>query len=305
MKLDFSNINAMVIGDLMIDNYIMGISTRMSPEAPVPVILPNDTFSKCGGAANVAMNLSSLGAKVSCAGVVGNDIWGSKLIEILSEQGINTENIDRIENFSTTLKQRIYLDNKQFARVDNEVFLNDDCNFMKQDYGNFDLIILSDYNKGVLTKPWFKKPRNSLVLLDPKKTHVNFNECDIITPNLNELKELSGENIVTNKDIFQTCKKILNKYNLKYIIAKQGDKGITMVGKENFFENIDARKVKDVDVTGAGDTVISSFGLAYVLSGNILESIKFSINASALAVSKSGTATVTIDEINNYINNDE
>ena len=304
MKLDFSNINAIVIGDLMIDNYIMGTSTRISPEAPVPVILPNNIFSKCGGAANVAMNLSSLGAKVSCVGVVGNDIWGNKLIEILSEQGINTENIDRVENFSTTLKQRIYLNNKQFVRVDNEMFLNDDCNFMKQDYSNFDLIILSDYNKGVLTKPWFRKPRNSLVLLDPKKTHVNFNECDIITPNLNELKELSGENVVTNKDIVQNCKKILNKYNLEYILAKQGDKGITIVGKENFCENIDARKVKDVDVTGAGDTVISSFGLAYALSGNILESIKFAINASALAVSKSGTATVTIDEINNYINND-
>ena len=161
MNLDFSNINAIVIGDLMIDNYIMGTSTRISPEAPVPVILPNNIFSKPGGAANVAMNLSSLGAKVSCVGVVGNDIWGSKLIEILSEQGINTENID--VTILLPLKQRIYLDNKQFVRVDNEMFLNDDCNFMKQDYSNFDLIILSDYNKGVLTKPWFKKPCNSLV----------------------------------------------------------------------------------------------------------------------------------------------
>jgi len=305
MNFDFCSIKVLVIGDLMIDNYIMGSSSRLSPEAPVPVILPSRNYSIAGGAANVAMNVSSLGAQVSCVGAIGYDSWGEKLISILDKEGIDTKHINKIKNFKTTLKQRIFSDDKQIARIDNEEILEQKCSFMDENFDNYDVIILSDYNKGVLTTNWFQKPENANVLLDPKKSFINFNQCDIITPNLNELKQLSGNNIISENDIKESCKIILEKYNLKYIIAKRGDEGITIVGNNDYIKHLKARFVETPDVTGAGDTVISSISLAFAVTNDIEKSAEFAINASALAVSKLGTATVTIDEINNYINTNE
>ena len=305
MNFDFQSIRVLVVGDLMIDNYIMGSSSRMSPEAPVPVIHPNKNYSIAGGAANVAMNMSSLGAQVSCAGAIGDDFEGEELLSILNKEGIDTTYINKIENFKTTVKKRIYSNNKQVARIDNEEYLEQKCSFMDESLNNYDIVVLSDYNKGVLTTNWFKKPGNTTVLLDPKKSFINFNQCDIITPNLNELKQLSGNKVISEYDIVQSCKKILKKYNLKYIIAKRGSDGITIIGNNDYVKHLKARFVKTPDVTGAGDTVISCIGLAFAVTKDILKSTEFAINASALAVSKPGTATVTIDEINNYIKTDE
>jgi len=301
MSFNFQSIKVLVIGDLMIDNYIIGLSSRLSPEAPVPVIIPNNNYSIAGGAANVAMNMSSLGAQVSCAGVIGDDSWGDKLLSILNEEGIDCTNIDRIKNFNTTLKQRIYSNGKQIARIDNEEYLEQKCSFMDKSFDNYDIVVLSDYNKGVLTTNWFKRPKGTTVLLDPKKSFINFNQCDIITPNLNELKQLSGEDIASEDDIKESCDKILKKYNLQYIIAKRGGEGITIIGKNDYVKHLKARFVKKADVTGAGDTVISSISLAFAVTNDIVKSTEFAINASGLAVSKPGTATVTINEINNYI----
>ena len=290
MSFDFQSIKVLVIGDLMIDDYIIGSSSRLSPEAPVPVIRPTSNYSIAGGAANVAMNMSSLGAQVSCAGVIGDDSWGYKLLSILNKKGIDNTYIDRIRNFKTTVKQRIYSNEKQIARIDNEEILEQECSFMDNKFNNYD----------------YHLPMGSLGLyLDPKKSFINFNQCDIITPNLNELKQLSGDNIISEEDIKESCKIILNKYNLKYIIAKRGDEGITIVGKNDYVKHLKAKFVKTPDVTGAGDTVISSISLAFAVTNDIEKSAEFAINASALAVSKPGTATVTIDEINNYINANE
>tara|TARA_A200000113_G_C8864403_1_gene354326 strand:+ start:1326 stop:2243 length:918 start_codon:yes stop_codon:yes gene_type:complete len=305
MSFDFQSVKVLVVGDLMIDSYIMGSSSRLSPEAPVPVIRPTSNYSIAGGAANVAMNMSSLGAQVSCAGVIGDDLWGEKLLSILNEKGIDSTYINKIKNFKTTLKQRIYSNDIQIARIDIEENLEQRCSFMDENFNNYDVIILSDYNKGVLTTNWFQTPENTTVFLDPKKSFINFNQCDIITPNLNELKQLSGNNITSENDIKESCKIILKKYKLKYIIAKRGEEGITIIGNNNYVKHLKARFVETPDVTGAGDTVISSISLAFAVTNDIEKSAEFAINASALAVSKPGTATVTIDEINNYINTNE
>ena len=305
MNLDFSDIKVLVVGDFMIDHYIIGESNRMSPEAPVPVVVPKKEYVIPGGAGNVAMNMSSLGAQVSCVGVIGDDSWGEKLLSILNERGIDSTYIDKIKDFKTTLKQRIYSNDRQIVRIDNEEILKQKCSFMDEKFNNYDVIILSDYNKGVLTTNWFQKPENATVFLDPKKSFINFNQCDIITPNLNELKQLSGNNIISEEDIKESCKMILNKYNLKYIIAKKGDEGITIIGNNDYVKHLKAKFVEAPDVTGAGDTVISSISLAFAVTNNIEKSAEFAIYSSALAVSKLGTATVTIDEINNYININE
>ena len=170
MNLDFNEIKVLVIGDFMIDYYFMGQSKRMSPEAPVPVVIKNEEYFRPGGAGNVAINLSSMGANVTCAGVVGNDKWGNELLNELKINKINTDNIEIIDNHITTLKKRIYSNGKQLARIDKEAYLEWSIknNF---NYESYDAVVISDYNKGFLTDNNLREiaKRSNLSFLDTKK----------------------------------------------------------------------------------------------------------------------------------------
>ena len=309
MSLDFSNIKVLVVGDFMIDHYIIGKSNRMSPEAPVPVVVPKEEYSIPGGAGNVAMNISAMGSQVTCLGAIGNDIFGKKLIKIFNENNISSKHIETIENYSTTLKQRIYCNDIQVARVDKEEPLDWIPNQSESllDYSDYDVIILSDYDKGVFTRPWFVKPEKTNTILDPKNESYEhlFMHSNIITPNLNELKKLSEINISSKNSIVNACNKLIKENNFDFVIAKKGDKGITIVGKQDFTKHIEPHKVNNPDVTGAGDTVIAALSIAYAKTNDIEFSTKFANTAAAIVVNKPGTATVTINEINNYINLNE
>ena len=300
MSLDFSDIKVLLIGDFMLDNYIMGTSNRMSPEAPVPVVIPQENYSTPGGAGNVAINLSAMGANVVCLGVVGDDIWGELLLSNLKNSDINIEKIDIIKNHPTTLKQRIYSNGKQVARIDTEKIFDKRFKISDYDLDNYDVCIVSDYNKGVIKNTNF---HTNLLIVDPKKEDFSFyKNADIITPNLNELQKATKIKIKDDKSIIDACNELIKKNNFNYILAKKGDQGMTIVGKNNFIRHIKAHAIKNPDVTGAGDTVISALSIAYAKTGDIDYSARFANAAAAVVVNKSGTATVTIKEINNYIN---
>ena len=306
MNLDFSDIKVLLVGDFMIDHYIIGTSNRMSPEAPVPVVTPEKEYSVPGGAGNVAMNLRAMGANVTCMGCVGDDSWGQKLISILKNEGINIEAINIIDNHPTTLKQRIYSDGKQVARLDTEKIIDwqpdSDIAYTERDY---DIIILSDYNKGVLNHPWFSISNLNNVIVDPKKDAFNhYKKANIITPNLNELQRASKIEIKDNKSIVDACNELIEKCNCNYIIAKKGDKGMTIVGRNNFVKHIKAHPVENPDVTGAGDTVIAALSLAYA-TNDIELSGKIANAAAAVVVGKPGTALANIDEIKNLLQGEE
>ena len=306
MNLDFSDFKVLLVGDFMIDHYIMGSSTRMSPEAPVPIVIPEEEYSKPGGAGNVEMNLSTLGANVTCLGLIGDDIWGEKLTSILKSQGVDTINLEIIKNHNTSLKQRIYSNGIQVARLDKEKIIDFNLHFTKKiNYDDYDVIILSDYNKGVLN--YFKIPDISTpIIVDPKKDNfANYVGSNIITPNLNELKRASNIEITDKKSIVDACNDLIKMHGFDYIVAKRGSKGIIVVGKDSFVKKINAYPVNNPDVTGAGDTVISTLALAYISTKNIEESAKIANIAAAIAVNKIGTASVTINEINNYINSNK
>ena len=252
----------------------------------------------------MAMNISTLGSRVTCLGVIGNDFFGKELIKIFNENNINSKYIETIENYSTIVKQRIYCNGIQVARVDKEEPIEwmPDQSINSLDFSDYDAIILSDYNKGVLVKPWFLKPKNTNVLLDPKSGYEHlFIHSNIITPNLNELKKISGMNVNSNDSIVNACNKLMKENSFDYIIAKKGDKGMTIVGNQNFIKHIEPHRVDNPDVTGAGDTVIAALSIAYAKTNDIEFSAKFANAAAAIAVNKTGTASVTIDEINNYI----
>ena len=295
MKLDFSDIKVLLIGDFMIDHYIMGASTRISPEAPVPVVVPQEEYSIPGGAGNVAMNLSAMGADVTCLGTVGDDIWGKKLISILENEGININKIKIIQNHPTTLKQRIYSNGKQVARLDKERTIDFKSDFLAKNINNYDVCILSDYNKGVISDI---NINTDMVIVDPKKDDFSlYKNAHIITPNLNELQRATGVDIDNDQSIIDVCNQLIKENNFTYIIAKKGAEGIVIIGKDNFVKRIKPHHVDSPDVTGAGDTVISALSIAYAQTKDIEFSAKIANAAAAIVVGKLGTATVTISEV--------
>ncbi len=295
MKLDFSDINILLIGDLMIDHYIIGTSNRMSPEAPVPVVVPENEYSIPGGAGNVAMNLRAIGANVTCLGIVGNDIWGDRLIATLKNEGINTDGIDVIKNHPTTLKQRIFSNGKQVARLDTEKILDWNPQIQNYNIDIYDACIVSDYNKGVVNNICLDM---DILIADPKKDDFSkYKNAKIITPNLNELNKASNIEIKNDQSIIDACDEIIRKNNFDYIVAKKGDQGITIVGKNNFVKHIKAHSVESPDVTGAGDTVIAVFSAIYSQTKDIEFSGEVANAAASIVVGKSGTATATVGEI--------
>ena len=165
---------------------------------------------------------------------------------------------------------------------------------------------MSDYNKGVLNNLWFDISNLDNVIVDPKKDSFNhYRGANIITPNLNELKKASDIDIKDDKSIVNACNQLIKENNFKYIVAKKGDQGMTIVGANNFVKHVKAHSVDNPDVTGAGDTVISVLSLAYAQTKDIELSAKIANVAAAIVVGKIGTATVTIEEINNYISINE
>ncbi len=238
MRLDFSKINVLLIGDFMIDSYVNGNSTRQSPEAPVPVIKEHKIDLIPGGAGNVAMNLKSLGANVSCLGYIGNDLPGEVLKKIFNEKGIDHKHL-QIEKILTTVKKRFLSNGKQILRIDYEEILDNwkPRSISELEIKNFDIIILSDYNKGVLNNDWFKNLKFQNIIADPKKNNFSFySNVKIITPNLNELQRTTKVELKDFDSIQKACNEILVKTNLEYIIAKMGDKGMMVVGKNNFLK---------------------------------------------------------------------
>lgn len=309
MNFDFSGIKALLIGDFMLDHYIEGISNRLSPEAPVPVVEPTREHSMAGGAGNVALNICALGARVDCLGQVGNDKWGKKLVSILNNHGANTENIKLSENIPTTVKERIFLDGKQQIRIDRDSINNQFSinNYLKTDFSKYDICIFSDYNKGTVNNIDISYPNLSTapkILVDPKKSDFTaYKGADFITPNFNELKNVSIINDLKDNEesIIDACRKIIDTYNIAAIVAKRGDKGMIVVEKNDDVCIIPAHKVKKVDVTGAGDTVIAAFALAISKTENIIDAAKFANAAAAVIVQKFGTQTANVKEIESLL----
>ena len=299
MKLDFSDISILLVGDFMLDHYIIGTSNRISPEAPVPVVIPKEEYSMPGGAGNVAMNLSAMGASVTCLGVVGDDIWGKKLLSLLKNNGINIDDITIMKDHPTTLKQRIYSNGKQVARLDTEQIIDWSPNFLSKNLRNYDACILSDYNKGVIKNANID---TNILLVDPKKDDFSvYKNAHIITPNLNELQKATSVKIQDDQSIVDACTDLIRKHNFDYIVAKKGDRGMTIVGKNNFIKHIDPHHVKNPDVTGAGDTVIAVLSTIYAQTNDIELSTRIANKAAAIVVGKSGTATINIDNLKSLI----
>jgi D-beta-D-heptose 7-phosphate kinase/D-beta-D-heptose 1-phosphate adenosyltransferase len=302
--------NILVIGDLMLDNYLWGKCDRISPEAPVQVVDIQKETTVLGGAGNVINNLRTLGANVSVLSVIGKDESGDELLEMLGKIGVDTSLIIKQDGRKTSKKSRVIAVHQQIIRYDKET--KDDISKdsekkllenLKSYLNNFDAILLSDYGKGVLTESLTKNiislAKNRLVLVDPKgDDYSKYKGATLITPNKKEASLATKIDIVDEESLHKAGKILRDALDLDFAIITLSEDGMAIFGDEVTKIPTVAREV--YDVTGAGDTVLASIGYALSCGYDIQKAAKFATSAAAVVVGKLGSATVSLDEIDIY-----
>ena len=316
MPFDFSNINVLIVGDVMLDRYLWGTVERISPEAPVPIVNLEKTTFKPGGAANVAANVAGLGAKAFLFGIVGDDTEKNLLSGVLTEKNVSHAYLYSLKNRPTTVKTRIIGHNQQIVRIDfeskAEVEEVDEKKILKKIsslLNKANILIISDYGKGFLTEALTARliklaVENKIkILVDPKgKNFKKYKNATLLTPNRNEVlgaypfESFDGE----NKEA--SGKKILKEINLESLLITEGENGMTLFqkGKKPVHFSSLAREV--YDVTGAGDTVIAC--LAVLLAdGETFETAAEIANiAAGLSVEQIGTTVITSEMLKQSVN---
>jgi rfaE bifunctional protein kinase chain/domain len=303
--------NILVIGDVMLDHYILGSASRLSPEAPVPIVNVKTENKIIGGAANVACNLIDLGATVSLAGITGDDASGAEIKEILLSKNIGAELIMKDGSRTTTVKTRVIASNHQIVRIDQEdthdITPELESTFFKAllpSIEESDIVILSDYNKGLLTPTLSLKiieachQLNKKVIVDPKGLdYSKYKGAFIIKPNRKELAEAAKtEKIHTQEDLEAAAKVIFNTTSTDYLIVTLSENGIAIITPESCkILPVVANQV--YDVTGAGDTVIATLAYCVGLGFSIEESCTIANYAASIVIKHIGSATTTIEEI--------
>ena len=299
----------LVIGDLMIDQYLWGSCDRVSPEAPVPIINVTQDSEVLGGAGNVVHNLKKLGAQVDVFSVVGDCKTSIELRYLLKKIDIETKYLITQKNRIVSKKSRIIASQQQVVRYDRES--SEDIDNQSEDalivnlqnnIHNYEIILLSDYGKGVLTSKITKNiiqlaNQNDIkVLVDPKGTdYSKYKGAYLLTPNKKEASEATKINIKDKTSLLEAITQIKTEFDLSISLITMSEQGIAIYD--------DALRVKPTitkevfDVTGAGDTVLSSLGFAIACNSNIDEAVEFSNLAAGVVVSKIGSATATLNEI--------
>lgn len=302
---NFAKKRILVIGDLMMDKYIWGDVSRISPEAPVPVVEVRKDTQCLGGAGNVSHNLDSLGASPLLVGVVGEDNEG----EWIRENAGETQGIFVDKARPTIVKTRIIAHQQQVVRVDLEKKSPLSPKMEKKIVDlihdeSYEGILLSDYNKGTLTRSLMNKilpyiQRKKIpVFVDPKiENFFLFSPVTLITPNHHEAERIVHHVCLSDTEIEKAGEKILSRISSRYLILKRGEQGMTVFerGKKAYHIPTTAREV--YDVTGAGDTVIAVASLALLSGASIQEAAQLSNTAAGIVVGKLGTATLTPEEL--------
>ncbi len=297
-----------VIGDVMIDWYLHGESSRISPEAPVPVVKFKESKFQLGGAANVANNLKHLEIEPFLIGATGNDHFGSLLKEHLKAEKIKF-NLTSEKSFQTICKQRLMSSNQQLARIDYEQYfhgskLTNTFNTFIKNIAKTDLIIVSDYGKGTIFNArkliQSAKKLKKKILIDPKgKDFTKYKGANLITPNKSEFENIMGK-VGSKGDLANKAKKMLEHLNLESLIVTLGSEGMYVLKKSNkkiIGDFINAYPQEVFDVSGAGDTTISALGAALSEGNDIFSAAEFANLAASISVSKLGTSTVSIEEV--------
>ncbi len=316
---NFSGQKILVIGDLILDEFIWGKVSRISPEAPVPVVEVEKESLRLGGSGNVVNNLKALGCSVALCGVVGKDANGERLRTILGEMKVDCRGVVVKEDRPTAIKTRVIARHQQIVRFDREKQLpiDDDSkekivSYVKDNLNDIDAVIISDYGKGVISErllteiiPVINK-KGLPVAVDPKPVNFGFyQDVTVITPNHHEAAAAAGIDTENETDLLRAGKALLKKQRAESILITRGENGMSLFEKSGEVTHIPT-KAKDVfDVTGAGDTVISTMALALASGADLKEAALMSNYAAGVVVGKLGTATTSVDEIMEAMEKDQ
>jgi len=307
----FSGVRILVVGDIMLDRFIWGRVSRISPEAPVPVVVVDKETFLLGGAANVVNNIHSLGGKASLCGVIGDDEMGQKIIQRLSEMGIERSGVSIEPGRQTTVKTRIIAHHQQLVRIDRETTqhpkvstLRSLSDYLKRNIKNFDGVILSDYGKGLLTKGMIRntirtaRDAKKFVMVDPKiKNFFFYRGATVVTPNTGEASSASRISITDEASLGRAGRILLKRLKYDALVITRGEDGMAIFEphQKPFLVPTEAKEV--YDVTGAGDTVIGTMALALGAGASIRRAAELANHAAGIVVGKVGTATVDQKEL--------
>jgi D-beta-D-heptose 7-phosphate kinase/D-beta-D-heptose 1-phosphate adenosyltransferase len=310
-----ARLRILVVGDVMLDHYIKGDATRISPEAPVPVVDVSDEFSTAGGAGNVALNIASLGGHCTVVGYFGADTTGETLRKILNQKGIST--LGTPGSGQTILKTRVMVRGQQLCRIDREdppaayhVTASQAETLLAKEIAACDAVILSDYAKGILSDEVIARlsklghAAGKFIALDPKpRRHLKFHGLDLITPNKRESLQLAGIKLLPHAPFpaAEVCAKLDQLYRTKHLVITLGEDGMLLSAGGKIKKVIPTAAREVFDVSGAGDTSLAALVLALTAGAKLEEAAHFSNAAAGVVVGKVGTATVTPAELTAYV----
>lgn len=301
----------LIVGDLMIDQYVWGDANRLSPEAPVPIVNVQKESNTLGGAGNVAQNLLSLGAQVVVSGLIGEDQAGKELLTVLMDENADTRGIVTDIDRPTTVKTRIIAGSHQIVRIDREINdpISKDCeddlfNRIMPIFKDVDLVLFSDYNKGVLSHSLcsriisYCKTIDKKVLIDPKGLDfAKYKGAFIIKPNKKELAQaVKFEKIGSTSDLQKAAAALFELTNAAYLVVTLSEEGIAIL-TEDTYKLLEVKATEVFDVTGAGDTVLATLAYFIALNFTVEESCELANHAAAIVIRRVGSATTSVKEI--------
>ena len=315
----FSNTRVLVIGDIILDKYVWGDVSRISPEAPVPVVEVRQETRALGGAANVIHNIATLGAEPILCGVIGKDAIGREVLKKVDEMGLITEGIIVEQDRPTTIKTRIIAHSQQMVRFDRESLtdimpgsMERLLGFIEKRIDNIDAVVVSDYGKGVVSASVMKhlmemirsvSGKKVVVAVDPKTDNFKYYQgVDTITPNHHEAGIFCRFDIVDKKTMHRAGRQILRDLNCRSVLITQGRDGMTLFEHGGEITHIPTVAKKVFDVTGAGDTVIGTLSLGLASGMELKTAAKMSNFAAGIVVGEVGTSAVKAEDLKKAVN---
>ncbi|WP_320171541.1 D-glycero-beta-D-manno-heptose-7-phosphate kinase [Maridesulfovibrio sp.] len=302
----------LIIGDVMLDHYVIGAVERISPEAPVPVVQVTEEKYLLGGAGNVARNIASLGGTPKLTGFVGADEEGRVFNRLCTESGISCmlyESDDR----PTTKKTRVMAHNQQMVRVDRENtsdfstgLMDELFDFLDREICDYSVVILSDYGKGTLSQSFFdrfwtllgKKNHKPHILVDPKTVNYDrYKSVSMLTPNAKEAGEGAGMAVKSREDVIEAGKRLFDRISPDHLLITLGGEGMALFESREVVRHVPTFARKVFDVTGAGDTVIAALGLGLAAGLDPLTSAVLANYAAGIVVGQVGAATASVEEL--------
>jgi D-beta-D-heptose 7-phosphate kinase/D-beta-D-heptose 1-phosphate adenosyltransferase len=312
---NFSKIKVLIVGDIMLDRYWWGSVSRISPEAPVPIVTLDETSLLAGGAANVAANVVGLGAKPYLVGVIGDDVEAKMLSKVLRETNISSNFLVSLKNSRTTVKTRIVAHNQHVVRIDQE----DTRALSKEEeqvifkiietiIDDVDIVIMSDYAKGLITEKLAKRlimkviSQHKKILIDPKgKNYSKYKGATLLTPNQKEAIQATNLDDHEESSVEKSGNILLKSLAVEALLITRGEKGMTLFQKNKEILHLKALARKVYDVTGAGDTVIAALAVMLAAGADFNDAANIANISAGLVVEQIGTTAISLEILRNVL----